>query len=224
MGKRSSGCITCRSEAAFNPSLLLRLTSNPGRKVKCDEAKPECERCRKATYKCAGYDQPWLSEAPYEREAHRRSRLRDEIYRTRYQALLPDGAHATHGFLPAERVTQELNLSAFRDDVCRSFTFHRLCSGGRLSKAVSWLLHPAPRAEVQSRTLVSASKAMSAAFFGRIHRQPNIINEGSKAYGEALRNLASDLSHKVKAYTFETLGATMALEMYEVCLCSFYAS
>lgn len=65
---------------------------------------------------------------------------------------------------------------------------------------------------------------MAAAFFGCIHQRPNIINEGSKAYGEALRNLASDLSHKVKAYTFETLGATMALEMYEVCLCSFYAS
>ena len=224
MGKRSSGCITCRSEAAFPPPPLLLLTSKSGRKVKCDEVKPACERCKKATYKCAGYDQPWLSEAPYEREAHKRFLVRDELYRTRHQAFFPKEALASHRFLPAERLTQELTLSAFREDVCRSFLFHRLCSGENLSKAISWWLNPNPRAEVQSRTLVSASRAMTAAFFGRIHQQPNIINEGTKMYGEALRNLGSDLSHEVKAYTFETLGATMALNMYEVCLCSSYAS
>ena len=224
MGKRSNGCITCRSEFAFPPPTLLTLTFDSGRKVKCDEVKPVCERCRKATYKCGGYDQPWLSEAPYEREAQKRSLVRDELYRTKDQALLPTGTLTSQGFLTAERVSQQLHLSAFKEDVCRSFVFHRLCSGGNFSKAISWWLNPAPRAEVQSRTLVSATKAMTAAFFGRIHQQPNIINEGTRAYTEALRNLTSDLSHKVKAYTFETLGATMALEMYEVCLCSSHAS
>ncbi|KAL2048891.1 hypothetical protein ABVK25_010843 [Lepraria finkii] len=48
MGKRSNGCVTWRK-----------------RKVKCDEAEPECERCKKATYKCAGYDQPWLDETHF---------------------------------------------------------------------------------------------------------------------------------------------------------------
>ena len=200
------------------------LTSNPGRKVKCDEVKPVCERCRKATYRCGGYDQAWLSEAPYEREAQKRSLVRDQLYRTKHQAHLPTGTLTSHGFLPVEKVKQQLNLSAFKEDVCRSFVFHRLSGGSSFSKAISWWLSPAPRAEVQSRTLVSATKAMTAAFFGRIHQQPNIITEGTRAYTEALGNLASDLSHEVKAYTFETLGATMALEMYEVCLCSSYAS
>lgn len=35
-------------------------------------------------------------------------------------------------------------------------------------------------------------------------------------YGEALRNLSQDLGHPVKNRTIETLGATMALNMYEV--------
>ena len=192
--------------------------------MKCDEVKPACERCRKATYKCAGYDQPWLSEAPYQREAYQRFLVRDELYRTRNQALISQESIIPQAYLPAERLNQPMHLSAFSDNVCRSFVFHRLCSGGNFSKAISWWLNPTPRAEVQSRTLVSATRAMTAAFFGRIHQQPNIINEGTKAYGEALRNLASDLSHVVKAYTFETLGATMALEMYEVCLCSSYTS
>ena len=121
------------------------------------------------------------------------------------------------GFLPAERVAESINLSAFREDICRSFVFHRLCAGSNPSKAMSWWLNSSPKAEVQSRTLVSASKAMSAAFFGRVHQQARIITEGGLMYGDALRNLSQDLSHPIKAYTFETLGATMALTMYEVC-------
>lgn len=184
--------------------------------MKCDEAKPECERCKKATYRCAGYDQSWLNEAPFEREAHKRILVRNQLYNARHNAFLPKQALISQGLLPAEKVAQELDLSAFREDICRSFLFHRLCSGENLSKAISWWLNPTPRVQVQSRTLVSASKAMVAAFFGRIHQQPLIMNEGTKFYGEALRNLSSDLSHKVKAYTFETLGATMALNMYEM--------
>ena len=150
--------------------------------------------------------------------------MRQELYRTRQLALISKDDVTSQGFLSAQAVAQELNLSAFQEGICRSFLFHRLCSGENFSKAISWWLNPAPRAEIQSRTLVSASKAMTAAFFGRIHNQPHIVREGTVFYTEALRNLQSDLSHKVKAYTFETLGATMALNMYEVCLCSSYAS
>ena len=220
MGKRSSGCITCRSEAAIKPPPLLLLNSDSERKVKCDETKPACERCKKATYKCQGYDQLSFDQASYEREAHHRSLVGQELYRTRHHAFLSKGAVVAQGFLPADRVTKELNLSAFQECICRSFLFHRLCSGENFSKAISWWLNAAPRVEVQSRTLVSASKAMTAAFFGRIHQQPRIVTQGTEFYMEALHNLTVDLSHNVKAYTFETLGATMALNMYEVCLCS----
>lgn len=189
--------------------------------MKCDEAKPACERCKKATYKCAGYDQPWLDAAPYERQAHQRFLVRDQIYHARHNPFLPKDAFLAQGFLPPARVAQGLNLSAFREDICRSFVFHRLCAGENFSKAISWWLNPAPRVDVQSRTLVSASKAMTAAFFGCIHQQPKIVMEGQKFYGEALSNLKTDLSHEVKAYSFETLGATMALNMYEVCFYSF---
>ncbi len=77
---------------------------------------------------------------------------------------------------------------------------------------------------MQSRKLVSASTAMAASMFGRMHQQPRIVYEGGQMYGEAIRNLASDLSHEIKAYTLEMLGATMALSMYEVCLCTFFES
>ena len=57
---------------------------------------------------------------------------------------------------------------------------------------------------------------MAASFFGRIHQQPAIVVQGESWYGEAIRNLKLDLDHREKRYTLETLGATMALNMYEV--------
>jgi len=220
MGKRSNGCITCRK-----------------RKVKCgtpcppggwqhglirstDESKPTCIRCSKATYTCKGYDQPWLNEAPYIALARQRAAERQKEYRENRNALMPYGAVHSEGFLSVERLADSVSLSAFQEDIFRSFVLHRLCTGPEYTKAMGWWLSPTPKVEVQSRTLVSASKAMSAVFFGRVHQQAAIVTEGERLYGEALRNLNNDLSHPVKAYTFETLGETMALNMYEVCALS----
>ena len=132
---------------------------------------------------------------------------------------------AAEGFLPWANVTQPMHLLAFQDDICRSFVLHKLTPGGSgPTKGMIWWLSKSPRVEVQSRTLISATKAMTASMFGRMCQQPKIIYEGEIFYGEAIRNLKSDLSHDVKAFTLETLGATMALSMYEVCFYIFTRS
>ena len=59
---------------------------------------------------------------------------------------------------------------------------------------------------------------MTASFFGRMHQQPRIVAQGQSMYIEALHNLRQDVGHVVKSRTIETLGATMALNMYEVSL------
>lgn len=110
--------------------------------MKCDETKPVCERCRRATYNCAGYDQPWMNEAPHQCEAYKRFLVRDQLYHARLDPLLPKEAVVSQGFLPLERVAQELNLSAFQENICRSFLFHKLCPRNNFSKAVSWWLNP----------------------------------------------------------------------------------
>ena len=111
---------------------------------------------------------------------------------------------------------RSISLSAFQDDICRSFVLHKLTSGPTITKGITWWLSPSPRVQVQAYTLVSASRAMTASFFGRIHRQPRIVAQGQSMYSEALHNLAQDIGHTVKSRTIETLGATMALNMYEV--------
>ena len=216
MGKRSNGCVTCRKrkvKCGKSPYRRLRRFKLKQRK---DETKPTCIRCSKATYTCKGYDQPWLDEAPFIALAHQRAAEREKEKRESRNGLLPSEALQSEGFLSAERITGALDLSGFQEVICRSFVFHKLSAGPQYSKAMSWWLSATPKAEVQSRTLVSASKAMSAVFFGRVHRQASITREGESMYGQAMHNLRQDLLHPIKAYAFETLGATMALNMYEV--------
>lgn len=186
-----------------------------------DETKPVCMRCKKATYTCRGYDQPWLDESRYIELARERAAEREKEYRGSFSALVDRDTIRSDGFLPRESLFQPINLSAYKEEICRSFILHKLSAGPQYSKAMSWWLSPAPKVEIQARTMVSASRAMAATFFGRIHKHAGITTEGRRLYIEALHNLSKDLSHPVKALTFETLGATMALTMYEVRMVSF---
>ncbi|KAK5658369.1 hypothetical protein OQA88_2345 [Cercophora sp. LCS_1] len=61
--KVRSGCITCKFAASvsyvFRESLLCHLQPwNRRRHVKCDEAKPACQRCLKWQGRCEGYSTP----------------------------------------------------------------------------------------------------------------------------------------------------------------------
>lgn len=55
--KVRTGCITCKSVGQPSPYMPL-LTFTRIRKVKCDEAKPHCQRCVKTGRKCDGYKPP----------------------------------------------------------------------------------------------------------------------------------------------------------------------
>jgi hypothetical protein len=62
--KVRSGCFTCKSvfQSFSSPlpedDLLIELDPNRARHVKCDEKKPHCDRCTRASRKCEGYAQP----------------------------------------------------------------------------------------------------------------------------------------------------------------------
>lgn len=122
------------------------------------------------------------------------------------------------GFIPPDGVAQPIALAGFQDNIYRSFLLHKAVGGQPVTKALAWFLSPEPRVEVQSQTLVLASGALSRTFFGEYNRQQRIVIEGIDLYGKALRSLRDDLCHPVKAHAFETLGATIALYLFEVCL------
>ncbi|KAK6843056.1 hypothetical protein PG995_002064 [Apiospora arundinis] len=153
---RSKGCATCRK-----------------RRVKCDEAKPLCQRCIKAGFECLGYG-------------------RERLWRHTSTASFPTKmlrmGNATETVSVILAPPRELSFVAFQDDMClaqlfQNFVWH---SYGRL-----WLDQAAKgRLGALSR---DAATALSQNSFGRVNRTREVELKGVVKYGNCLRILADEL-------------------------------
>ncbi|KAI1803043.1 hypothetical protein F4811DRAFT_562729 [Daldinia bambusicola] len=156
---RSKGCNTCRK-----------------RRVKCDEAKPQCYRCIKAGFECLGYQRAtqWrhTSLAPVATSRLHMSELAD------IAQPLPVS------FVPPP----ELSLGAFERDMCTAHMFGNFVwrSYGSL-----WLNH-ACEGKLGNLSL-DAVTALSQLSFGLNNRVQELQLKGAAQYGRCLRILAEEL-------------------------------
>ncbi|KAI0882077.1 uncharacterized protein GGS22DRAFT_54296 [Annulohypoxylon maeteangense] len=156
---RSKGCNTCRR-----------------RRVKCDEAKPQCYRCTKAGFECLGYERAtqWRHTSVSARPA---SRLHGPECTEQMQNIRID-------FGPAP----ELSLIAFEGDICTAQMFRNFVwkSYGSL-----WLDQAAEGR--LGRLSLDAVKALARLNFGLSNRVPNFQLQGDAQYGKCLRVLIEEL-------------------------------
>ncbi|OTA80825.1 hypothetical protein M434DRAFT_37809 [Hypoxylon sp. CO27-5] len=156
---RSKGCNTCRR-----------------RRVKCDEAKPQCYRCIKAGFECLGYERAtqWRHTSV---NPHPTSRLHMPEFMG-----LTQPAHMS--FAP----TPQLSLVAFAADMCTAHMFRNFVwkSYGTL-----WL----DRAAEGKLGILSldAVKALARLNFGLSNRVQDLKLQGVALYGKCLRVLAEEL-------------------------------
>ncbi|KAI0379646.1 hypothetical protein F5Y04DRAFT_127251 [Hypomontagnella monticulosa] len=156
---RSKGCNTCRR-----------------RRVKCDEAKPQCYRCVKAGFECLGYERAvqWrhTSLAPLQE-----SRLQMSEYMDYAQPM-------SIGFAPA----QELSLVAFEGDI---YTAHMFSNFVWKTYGTLWL-DQAAEGRLGNLSL-DAVKALAQSSFGLKNRVQDLQLKGAAQYGKCLRVLADEL-------------------------------
>ncbi|OTB10844.1 hypothetical protein K445DRAFT_27180 [Daldinia sp. EC12] len=164
---RSKGCNTCRK-----------------RRVKCDEAKPQCYRCIKAGFECLGYQR---------------------ATQWRHTSLAPVTASRLHvpefvdivqpvpvSFVPPP----ELSLDAFERDMC---TAHMFGNFVWRSYGTLWLNH-ACEGKLGNLSL-DAATALSQLSFGLNNRVQELQLKGAAQYGRCLRILAEELRRdKATAY------------------------
>ncbi|CAG9956964.1 unnamed protein product [Clonostachys rosea f. rosea IK726] len=158
---RSKACTTCRR-----------------RKVKCDEAKPTCQRCAKGGFECLGYTQRklWIhtSTAPFRGEDSSESDARRiRVVAARAQAASPPS---------------ELSLIAFKDDFCISFTFANFVWR---SYGSPWL-EQAAQGKLGALAL-DATRGLSQSNFGKANHQSVVELEGVQRYSTCLNILRDAL-------------------------------
>ncbi|KAI2615538.1 hypothetical protein GGR54DRAFT_294123 [Hypoxylon sp. NC1633] len=156
---RSKGCNTCRR-----------------RRVKCDEAKPQCFRCIKAGFECLGYE-------------------RATQWRHTSVASLPASQwHTSEIMEPVQTMSMaftpapELSLVAFESDICTAHMFKNFVWK---SYGTPWL-DQAAEGRLGNLSL-DAVKALAQLNFGLSNRARDLQLRGSAQYGKCLRVLAGEL-------------------------------
>ncbi|KAI1213550.1 uncharacterized protein F4807DRAFT_270142 [Annulohypoxylon truncatum] len=156
---RSKGCNTCRK-----------------RRVKCDEAKPQCYRCIKAGFECLGYER-----ATQWRHTSVAARPTSRLHGSEFTELTKS---RPMNFGPAP----ELSLVAFEGDICTAHMFRNFLwkSYGSL-----WL-DQAAEGRLGNLSL-EAVKALARLNFGRSNRVHDWELQGAAQYGKCLRVMVEEL-------------------------------
>jgi len=207
MGALSKGCGSCKR-----------------RKVKCDETRPQCTRCRKAGIECTGFVQRlrFVNEKPriqssikvFQAQLHElstMSRSSQLIFHSgqicRPQPLSP------HPFLE-----NTFPLTAFKDNIFISYLFSKLFEGECVNSLncglpVDWI----PELTMSPQKVRDKSwDALAAIVFGQAHNSHNLIIDSLRVYGQALSELRNKLSNPDNRYTDSTVASMTALYRYEV--------
>jgi hypothetical protein len=151
----------------------------------------------------------------------REYRFVDEVSRTirdaqKDEAVAFSSSRPNHELHNATRsnpsIPTNLNLSAFEDNLYVSFLLSNLCLGVILPTSLMQM-HAEDTTSLLSQLSI---RALSTAYFGRIHRQEDVMNRGALMYGNALRHLIEDLEDCEKACSLSILSSVITLQTYEV--------
>ncbi|KAH8807960.1 hypothetical protein F5884DRAFT_833615 [Xylogone sp. PMI_703] len=210
---RSKGCITCRQ-----------------RKVKCDEGRPTCNRCKNGYFICLGYARPvvFVDEGSIPQKSRVRRRAPTQTISSSDSTIgvlskaVTQVENSVETVLPTSQIlpfNQILNLNAFKDNILISHLLKNLFveyTDSTLPPGnASWISQIIQTPDNTSTSYVSAL-ALAAAFFGQVQKEKVVLEQGTQKYGRALRQLNSDLQDSERAVTYFTMTSALLLSLYEL--------
>ncbi|KAF2810949.1 uncharacterized protein BDZ99DRAFT_519621 [Mytilinidion resinicola] len=222
---RSKGCRACVKQ-----------------RVKCDEARPECGRCKRFRRECPGYNKPakFVYEIPIAKDDQRvgegsfrhvrqlerpspksQSQSRSPSWSARttpeYQASRSPSEAPTPLLIPQSIIpwTQD-NSQALKVLLEDSTPMDEFADTHFLRR---WLSFVPPRLG-NSKALDDAVRCMGTHYIGMLSRQESIMLSARQTYGHALRSLSKAIGDPKEAMSSETLCATMFLSIYELFACT----
>lgn len=214
----SRGCNNCRQ-----------------RKIKCGLQKPHCDQCIRRGYLCSGYRRELVFV--YDRVGPLlRDKLGTRTWKGQRGTISEQAISYTSTFTDTKKIDRRLaalNPTIRPPNVCTNISPHKSYRQqlfnaylyahipfSRLGPANEepWLcLLPGIREPTQA--LETASMALCTAALGRVKHDYNMVSESHKLYTEGLTELQKALCNTGLMYKDETLGACMALAMYELTEC-----
>lgn len=213
MGALSKGCVSCKRK-----------------KVKCDEIRPTCTRCRTAGIECttSAPRLRFVDENPRIQRsmavAKEQSREFSTITKNTYLAFHSSQLRRSEPGGSALFLANTLPLTAFKDDIFISYLFFKFfqgeheypfkdAGGDTCVLPREWI----PELEKTSQqTHQKAWHALAAVAFGNAHNKSDVVKYSFRLYGEALLELRCKLLSPDEWHTDSTLASMTALYIYEV--------
>ncbi|KAG6025821.1 hypothetical protein E4U41_001440, partial [Claviceps citrina] len=217
--RRTQGCLTCRQ-----------------RKVKCDQRRPVCNRCKRGMHRCLGYDEAFLfvnqalpgtQELPSKKSA---SQLK--AYWNQQLGVVV----ASRGDRDRDRDKDQVvnnspapmvSLIGFKDHIVISHLVSNLRIGFEQNPVGT---HDAPTmlAAMESfgkqTTAYVSGLGVAEVYFSRIHKVSQMTTHAAGLYGEALAGLRADLQRMDRDFSrsraFLGLWTAYFLSLYELISCT----
>ncbi|TVY71553.1 Uncharacterized protein LSUE1_G007601 [Lachnellula suecica] len=223
----SKGCQTCRH-----------------RKIKCDERHPLCLKCEKAHIVCGGYirEHRFVDEVARTVKHVQKVKTRDTKRSTAACPSSIDSEPPTPKTVVKQSNSSSGDTQAFNFDTTPlldeyqtydwdlrigrhipikldenmqiSYLSTHLFAG--VSVSIPWLHFQA--SDHISASAIPSVRALAAVYFGRRNNLPDVVEEGFRLYGQALRSLNADLLHSEddRAWSITILRSAVVLEYYEL--------
>ena len=216
------------------------------RRIKCDQARPFCQKCVRAKRECPGFSTiNIVDEGPNLRAAY--NVLESGSVSWASSSTSPEQDHlvgnlkrpTTPSLESKENAEVDLNYYAWNSKapswpapaailaptLIQDQLFSNLVdsvSGPSLSAISShgtWLAQVARKPE-RSNALTEAMRALSLSHAGRTTKDTAWIKKSRSLYGKALYNLNTALQDSGEGLTSDTLSATLLLSFYEIFDCT----
>ncbi|EJP70871.1 negative acting factor [Beauveria bassiana ARSEF 2860] len=205
-GVPSRGCYLCRS-----------------RKIKCDETKPCCNRCRKIKRQCPGY--PVLAKSHFRPYTEIRKPVRKETSHSSSSSSNDEeeylfnhwGAYAAYTADAASSPLDSTIKITLQDAAsCHFLSNWVLLSPPGTNRGIFEFLLPISRQAAQGSPFHLAFKACSLSSFARRGLDPAVERQAISFYVKALAATSDALSRPSVATCDATLATVMLLAIYEI--------
>ena len=234
---RSKGCRNCKERkkrVCIHFPVTLANARQAGRLAdcpiqQCDQQKPSCIQCSRLGLECLGYERETIFIAAHgipkedswqARETLRASRQKTTAEVTPLTQALTNG-HPSGSRLDLLRQSPPVlewcpsPSRAYRQQLLRTYISKFSPSqGARYSESILWITL-LPAISHRSLPLEAVCMALCTGRLGRDDGNQQLTHNSLRFYTQALRGLRQDLSNPDAVYKDETLGACMALAMYE---------
>ena len=198
---RSEGCVTCKQ-----------------RRVKCDEAKPECRACQRLKLRCGGYSRPKYAKLKFKDQNYKFCYTRQTEHGQDVVKTASSPSRSSESDVHDWEVARVLNSRVSEPDTAVSFYLGHYASMGRdmgSTRGFFEMIIPAYSSQREGSALSLAVSALASEVLSVWRQDSSSFRSPRKSYSQAIKRLQTTIQDPIERGEPATVLAVLTLQTYE---------